>query len=67
MAGVDALHLAVHVTNGEAFTLVEAGETEAPCRSTVSKAGVVMDVNAVARCLAVAVDLEDAPFTRVQA
>ena len=58
---MDAFHLAVHVADRERLALVQPGKAEAQCRAAVGEAGIVMDVDAVAGSLAVAVDLEDAP------
>ena len=48
------------MAHGEGFPLVEAGQPEAQRRATVGEARIVVDVDAMACGLAVAVDLEDA-------
>jgi len=60
VTGVDALHFAVDVTDGKCLPLVQAGKPKAQSGPTIGESGIVMDVDAMPRRLAIAVDLEDA-------
>ena len=60
MPRVHALHLAVNVAHREGLPLVEAGEPEAQGRAALGEACIVVDMDAMACGLAIAVDLKDA-------